>query len=238
MGPSARQPVIPSSRQVSRVLGLFAKRPRAGQVKTRLAAATSAEWAARVADAFLLDSVTRLAGVDADRVVVFAPAGEERFFAEVVGGCFALAAQADGDLGGRLAAFVGGQLAEGAAAVVVVGTDSPTLPPALVEQAFRELEQADVVLGPATDGGYYLVGCARRLPPVFEGISWGGRRVLGETVARLGTGAGRLAVLQPWYDVDTLDDWWMLCGHLAALRRAGIDPGLPRTEDLTREPPP
>jgi uncharacterized protein len=228
----------PAPRPPGRALGLFAKRPEPGAVKTRLAAATSAEWATRVADAFLRDTLSRLAGVGARRVVAFAPATAGPFFADLAGERFSLVAQAEGDLGRRLSAFVTEQLAAGAGSVVLVGTDSPTLPPSFVEQAFRELERADVVLGPATDGGYYLLGCGRRLPPVFDGIAWGGRGVLGETVARLADPSWQVAVLPPWYDVDTLEDWWVLCGHLAALRRAGVDPGVPLTEELTRTPPP
>jgi glycosyltransferase A (GT-A) superfamily protein (DUF2064 family) len=106
------------------------------------------------------------------------------------------------------------------------------LPVAFIKQAFAELDRADVVLGPATDGGYYLVGCARRLPPLFEGIAWGGPRVLLDSIRRLAGSSWRLAVLPPWYDVDTLDDWWALRGHLAALRAAGHDPGVPCTEQL------
>jgi glycosyltransferase A (GT-A) superfamily protein (DUF2064 family) len=93
------------------------------------------------------------------------------------------------------------------------------------------------VLGPATDGGYYLVGCGRRPPPIFEDVAWGGPTVLAESVARLADPAWRLALLPPWYDVDTRDDWRMLCGHLAALRRAGLDPGVPHTEALCRDNP-
>src|SRR5205807_4997142 len=107
-----------------------------------------------------------------------------------------------------------------------------------VERAFAELEHADVVLGPATDGGYYLLGCNRRLPPLFDGVGWGGARVLAETLARLPADGWRLALLPPWYDVDTLDDWHMLAGYLAALRRAGLNPGVPRTEALAWEGPP
>jgi rSAM/selenodomain-associated transferase 1 len=221
-----------------RVLGLFAKRPDPGRVKTRLAARASPEWAARVADAFLRDTVARLGGIGDRRVLAFAPDDAHPFFAGLVGDRFALRPQAEGDLGRRLSTFIAGELEAGAGAVVVVGTDSPTLPPALVEQAFRELGRADVVLGPATDGGYYLLGSAGRLPPLFDGVAWGGGRVLADTVARLADPGWRLAVLPPWYDVDTLDDWWALCGHLAALRRAGIDPGVPLTELLTQSPVP
>ncbi len=216
------------------MLGLFAKWPEPGAVKTRLAAAPA--WGARVARAFLLDTVERLAAVDARRVLAFAPREREADFAAVSAGRFTLTPQGDGDLGRRLAAFVERELAAGARAVVLVGADSPTLPVGHVEQAFAELERADVVLGPASDGGYYLVGCGPALPPILEGIAWSTGRVLADTVAALADPRWRLALLPPWYDVDTPDGWDMLCGHLAALRRAGIDPGVPHTEALLTAP--
>lgn len=227
----------PPPRPTGRVLGLFAKQPWPGQVKTRLAAASSADWAARVAAAFLLDTVAKLSSVEADRVLAFAPREAHDYFAEVVRGRFTLVPQADGDLGRRMAVFFTEYLRAGAEAVVLLGTDSPTLPLAHVEQAFRELGHADVVLGPATDGGYYLVGCRGRLPPLFEGISWSSSQVLHDTVARLEGADFCLALLPPWYDVDTLEDWWMLQGHVAALRRAGLDPEAPHTERLLSYPP-
>jgi hypothetical protein len=219
-------------------LGLFAKWPCPGQVKTRLAAATSPAWAAQVAEVFLLDLLDRLAAVPARRVVAFTPRQAEPDFAAVAKDRFDLLPQVEGDLGRRLAAFIEGELQSGAERVVVLGTDSPTVPLPYVEQAFAELEHADVVLGPAADGGYYLVGCARQVPPIFEGIAWGTAEVLAQTIARLHDTRHRLALLPPWYDVDTLDDWRMLRGHLAALRRAGIDPGVPRTERLCQAPGP
>ncbi len=217
------------------VLGLFAKWPQPGQVKTRLAADTSPAWAAQVAEAFLGDTVDRLATVPPRRLLVYTPRDAEAAFARLVDGRFDLVPQVAGDLGQRMAAFLTEQVQAGAGPVVLLGTDSPSLPPAYVEQAFAALEQADVVLGPATDGGYYLIGCARRMPPVFDDIPWSSSRVLAETVARLPAPGWKLALLPPWYDVDTLDDWRMLQGHLQALRRADIDPGLPRTERLALE---
>lgn len=219
-----------------RVLGLFAKWPAPGAGKTRLAVGDPV-WGARVARAFLLDMVDRLALVGARRVLVFAPADAGPEFAALVGERFDLTPQGEGDLGQRLAGFVEQELRGGARAVVVVGTDSPTLPLAYIERAFAELEQADVVLGPAFDGGYYLVGCGPRRPPVFDKVAWSTSRVLADTVAALADPRWRLALLPPWYDVDTPDDWAMLCGHLAALHRAGLDPGVPHTEALARETP-
>jgi rSAM/selenodomain-associated transferase 1 len=217
---------------MSATLGLFAKWPGAGHVKTRLASATSPDWAADVANAFLRDAVQRFAGVDARRVLVFAPRDASDLFGTVAGSAFELRPQADGDLGQRLADFLGAALAEGADRVVVVGTDSPTLPVAFVRAALDHLRHADVVLGPATDGGYYLIGCRHRLPPLFDGIAWSTADVTAATVACAQAAGLSLALLPPWYDVDTLDDWRMLGGHLQAMRCAGIDPEVPHTEKL------
>jgi uncharacterized protein len=216
------------------VLGLFAKLPRQGAVKTRLGAGQTPDWGARVARAFLLDALVRLSTVAVRRVLAFAPANAEQEFAALAQSRFALAPQSEGDLGRRMAGFFTAQLEAGAEAVVLVGADSPTLPIAYVEQAFAELRCADVVLGPALDGGYYLIGCGRRLPPIFDGVAWSTNRVLADTIARLPDPSWRLALLAPWYDVDTPDDWELLRGHVAAMRRAGVDPAVPHTEALLR----
>jgi rSAM/selenodomain-associated transferase 1 len=222
-----------------RTLAIFAKQPVPGQVKSRLAAETSAEWAARVADGFLRDTLARFAGVDAERIIAYSPdtAEARHYFAQFEE--YRLVAQSNGDLGQRLASFVAHQSAAGPRRLVIIGSDSPTLPVAFVGQAFQMLESADVVLGPATDGGYYLIGMwcdaprgvRRGASHHFDGIPWSGPRVLSETIARLDAGC-RLALLPPWYDVDTLSDWHALQGHIAAMRRANLEPGVPCTEFL------
>src|SRR5579871_5542699 len=133
-----------------KVLGLFAKWPVPGTVKTRLGDSDAA-WGARVARAFLLDALQRFATVDAQRTLAFTPAEKEADFAILAADRFALTPQIDGDLGQRLAAFFARQFNAGASAVVAIGTDSPTLPIEYVERSFAELDNADVVLGPATD---------------------------------------------------------------------------------------
>ncbi len=223
-----------SGEEGNRVLGLFAKQPTPGQVKTRLAAQTSPQWAARVAAAFLKDLLCRLGDFPAHRVLAFAPAQAKSYFADLAQGRFNLMAQCEGNLGQRMETFLATPIDQGAQRVVLVGTDSPTIPLPFIEQAFEELTRADLVLGPATDGGYYLVGCAGASPPIFQGINWGRSTVLRETIDRLEGTSVRLKLLSPWYDVDTVNDWQVLQGHLAALRRAGIDPQLPNTEELIR----
>ncbi len=200
-----------------RVLGLLVKQPLPGRVKTRLAAETSPEWAARVAAAFLADMVERLSKIEARRVLAFAPPSAETLFSSLTHGRFILVPQVEGDLGQRLAAFFTDQFRSGAPTAVLLGIDSPTLPVAYIEEAFEKLEHADVVLGPATDGGYYLVGCAGRIPPIFSDMPWSQPGVLGETIARLPNSGWRLDLLPPWYDVDTLRDWWALRGFESRL---------------------
>lgn len=221
---------------MSDVLGVFVKAPRPGEVKTRLAAATSPEFAARVAAAFLHDTVTRLQGIAAERYLVYAPdnAAAELTFSASYG--WLLAPQGSGDLGTRMRRFLQQRLDDGATRIVLIGADSPTLPPEYITAAYRMLEQADVVLAPAFDGGYCLLGVARRVPPIFEGMTWGVPSVLRHTIARLDEG-WRLDLLPPWYDLDTLDDWEALRGHVAALRRAGVDPAIPITERLLQTTP-
>jgi uncharacterized protein len=216
---------------MSDVLGVFAKAPRPGQVKTRLAAATSPEFAARVAAAFLHDTVTRLQGVAAERHLVYTPDNAAAELAFSVSYGWLLSPQGPGDLGARMRRFVQQRLDDGAQRVVLIGADSPTLPLDYLSAAYQMLEQADVVIAPAFDGGYCLLGIARRLPPLFDGIAWGTSSVLRHTVARLDE-SWRVELLPPWYDLDAADDWEALRGHVAALRRAGIDPAIPITEAL------
>lgn len=213
------------------ILGIFAKWPEPGRVKTRLAQATSPEFAARIADGFLRDALDRLASVAVARWIAFAPAACAAQFRALVNDRYQMTPQGDGDLGARMERFICERREHGAERIVIVGADSPTLPVAYISDAFRSLRDADVVLGPATDGGYYLIGCRRRLPSIFDGIAWGSSTVLRDTVARLES-SWRVTLLPPWYDVDTLDDLRMLQGHIDTMRRAGIDPGAPRTEQL------
>jgi len=220
-----------------RVLGLLAKWPTPGLVKSRLGRETSQEWAADVAMAFLADMVARLSGIHARRILVFTPIEARSSFSKLTGDRFQLIPQSDGDLGRRMAAFFQEVFHQGPAKAILLGVDSPTIPLSYIEDAFSRLDGADLVIGPATDGGYYLFGSSGKVPPIFGDMNWSRSSVLTETIFRLNASSCRLALLPPWYDVDTLNDWRMLTGHLLALRRAGIDPKVPNTEKLAMESP-
>jgi len=187
-------------------VAVMSKRPVAGQVKTRLSPPLSPNEAAHLSHCFLLDKleqVQRLPGVA--RFVAFAPPEAADFFEPLAGGAFALIPQAGSDLGARLAGVSERLFAAHFLAAVIIGTDSPTLPDDYLSEAIDVLgrNRSDVVLGPAEDGGYYLVGLRGPAPSLFQGVTWSTDAVLRETLDRVSTAGLRSHLLPPWFDVDT-----------------------------------
>ena len=116
-------------------------------------------------------------------------------------------AQCAGDLGARLAAAFAEEFARGAAGVIAVGGDCPGLDEGVLCAAHRALTTVDVVLGPATDGGYYLIGLKQPRADLFTGIAWGTPEVLAQTRARIAASALTSAELPPLDDVDDEAGW-------------------------------
>lgn len=197
-------------------LGVFAKYWQPGKVKTRLATSLGEHKAARIYEAFVAATIARLSAIECSRVLAYSPAEapiREKF--EAVSMCnWQLQPQSSGDLGERITAFFDGQFAAGAQRVLLLGTDSPNVPLVEVQEAFEHLKTSDVVLGPTSDGGYYLVGAARETPPIFENISWSTSQVLPETVRRLDQAGISYTQLDVWYDVDELFDLHQLVEDL------------------------
>jgi len=187
-------------------LVLLAKYWQPGQVKTRLAKAIGDRSAAALHRAFLQTLLTRLELVADRRTVAFTPAEFKTEFAEVAAPSWQLMPQVEGHLGERLAACFDASFAAGARRVVAIGSDSPSLPRTLVEEAFRRLQDQPVVLGPSSDGGYYLVGACDATPPIFGQLAWGTARVWNQTVERLQAAEIPFAALSRWYDVDEQAD--------------------------------
>lgn len=222
------------------VLGILGRKPDPGLTKPRLAAAHGDRYAAAAYEAMLFDFLDawgseRWIGPGGRRVLLYEPAGAGEWLDARTPASFALQPQVEGDLGRRLHAFFDGEFSEGASRVVLLASDTPTLDPSIVVSAFLCLEGRDVVLGPATDGGLYLIGARDRLPALFEDLPWGTPTVLVKAALRLRREGLTVAVLPPWFDVDTPQDWVVLVGHVEAMRAAGLDPGLPRLERLIEE---
>lgn len=226
---------------MKRCIALLAKNPEAGQVKTRLQPCCSPEDAAALYAAFLRDSAELLAAARADeKIVAYAPRAGREALQQLLKDCgdFTYVAQADGDLGARLQAVVQGAVARGAECVVVIGSDSPSLPCEYLDRAFELLEAHQVVLGPSTDGGYYLIGLQRTARCPFSHIAWSSGAVLEQTLQQIG--GQSLGLLPPWYDVDTPTEAAFLRIHLRALHRAGSASGrhsLTALEGIELPPP-
>jgi uncharacterized protein len=189
------------------VLLVFLKDPRPGAAKTRLASALGPEAAALLYRALAEEEVARTAprGGEYERLFCFAPDDARAAIAAWFPG-ETLMAQEGADLGGRMAAAFGTAFDRGARRVAIIGTDVPWVGRETVGAAFAALDSADVVLGPAHDGGYYLLALKRACPALFGAIAWSTPTVLAATEARareLGLAVARLGVLR---DIDTLED--------------------------------
>ncbi|GAB4453868.1 MAG: hypothetical protein OHK0029_07530 [Armatimonadaceae bacterium] len=119
--------------------------------------------------------------------------------------------QPEGDLGERLTALFAQAFAAGYGQVCVIGSDAPHLSVGFVQEAFGRLSAgAEVVFGPADDGGYYLVGLSRPLPALFAGIPWSTETVLEESLRAAARESVAPTLLPRWYDIDTVDDLYRL----------------------------
>lgn len=198
---------VPARRRI----GIFFKSPVAGRVKTRLCPPLDPAEAAMLYAAFLADTLSLCRGVAGAEITLFhageSPTADPR---EALPGAAGLPwlPQAGDDLGARMAAALHTLLADGPGPVraLLVGTDHPDLPAGRIEAAFAALERNDLVLGPTSDGGYYLVGLSRPIPGLFDGIAWSTEVVYLQQVERAAALGVTRATLPAWQDVDTPDD--------------------------------
>ncbi len=216
-------------------LGLFGKHPQPGQVKTRLADEVGADIAARLYGAFMDDLAFRFRAGGDHRILGFWPADTATFFDQYARLGYELWPQPEGDLGQKISSFFQYALKQEDSRAVLIGTDSPTLPVEFVEQAFGMLQTVDCVLGPATDGGYYLIGLRRPTPALFENVAWSSANVLVQTVQRATAAGLSIDLLAPWYDVDDLRGLQMLAGHVRAMTCAGRAHPCPMTASVLEQ---
>jgi len=203
---------------------MFVKEPVPGSVKTRLQTHLSPGEAAELYSAFIADSATTLARTKAHRkVIAYTPAsGLEAvrdLLAETAATEFEYVPQPDADLGQRMEQLFRDRFEEGVEQVVVVGSDSPSLPSSIVDEAFSLLGVHPLVLGPSVDGGYYLLGQSSPDDRVFSDVDWSTGHVLEQTLGKVQDRA--LGLLPPWYDVDSPAGAAFLKVHLQAIRKAG-----------------
>ncbi len=181
------------------------KAPRAGTVKTRLTTLLTEESAAALARCFALDTIAKAKSVAANVIVAYAPADARLELETLLPGNLHWIEQRGQDLGERLAAVTAETEAANFAPFVVIGTDSPTLPAAFISEALRALaaNECDVALGPADDGGYYLIGLRQFVPDLFQNIEWSTPLAYEQTARNATLLNQQILRLPVWYDVDT-----------------------------------
>ena len=189
-------------------LGLMAKAPLEGEVKTRLVPPLTAREAAALNVCFLRDMAANIDSISeteaAAGLVVYTPAGAESAFARILPERFSLLAQRGAHLGERLCNATDDLLRQGYGAVCLINSDSPTLPRSILVRALNLLESDGdrVVLGEAEDGGYYLIGLKHAHRNLFNEIAWSTSDVLARTRQRAAEIDLPVELLPPWYDVD------------------------------------
>lgn len=182
-------------------LSIFARWPEPGRAKTRLIPALGAEGAALVYARLLAHTVAvaQASGIPFDLRVT---GGGAAAFRDLLGADLSVVDQGGGDLGARLARVP--------APAIVIGSDCPALSPALLWAAHDALATEPTVIGPASDGGYYLLGYREDAGFAFEDMPWSTSGVFEETLARFAARGHRVAVLPELADIDApedLDDW-------------------------------
>ena len=187
---------------------LFVRSPERGKVKSRLASALGEDRALELYKTFVIDILGMLRKGNVPLTVAFSPPNAGAVIIPWLGRELTYIPQRGEDLGKRMDNAFTDAFSRGFGKVVLIGSDIPDLSSAVVNLAFSSLEKNDAVIGPASDGGYYLIGfkSSTFLPEIFHDMEWSTASVYQKTLGILKR-AGRLVhVLPEWNDVDTLDD--------------------------------
>jgi rSAM/selenodomain-associated transferase 1 len=218
-------------------VAIICKTPRAGHSKTRLSPPLRAEECAHLSACFIADLSATIANFAQERAVdgyaVYTPAGSEGELRRLLPPDFGLVLQGGGDLGDRLHKGIVDLLAAGHAGAILINSDSPTLPQGILAAAVTAVTGGDrLVISPALDGGYTLIGLSRPHARLFADIPWSTDVVYALTIERAHEIGLPVVVLDPWYDVDDGDSYAMLERELDGIRPAfaqGPAPEAPRT---------
>lgn len=202
---------------------VFAKYPQKNKVKTRLAKTLGAESAAALYGYFVESTVSNVRKTGADVFMNITPENTLGEFKKWLGEGLFYMAQEGGDLGERLSSAFKALFGKGYKKVVALGADTPDLPLEFIAGAYDSLSYSDAVIGPAEDGGYYLIGLRDRAlcPKLFGNIEWGTGTVFDDTVGLLEKNNASYAVFPEWQDIDTAGD---LRSFYSRIKTGGISP--------------
>ena len=188
---------------------LFTRYPEPGIVKTRLISALGAEGAANLQRQMTERTLRQIEAMQNNFPVLLEIhfAGDRKELMQAwLGENFAYYQQQGTNLGERMLSAFAGAFIKKMSRVVLIGTDCPALDAVILTQAFQLLERSEVVLGPAADGGYYLIGLSRLIPELFSNISWGTEKVLIETQQIVQSLNLQVSYLPILHDIDVPED--------------------------------
>ena len=185
---------------------IFAKAPRVGLVKTRLAISVGPQRACDIYERLLRTLSVRLSAVE-KATVCFAPDDAEPELRPFFPAHWRYYPQRGSDLGARLENAICHAFNQGASKVAVIGSDCPDLNSDDIANAWQKLDRSDVVFGPATDGGYWLIGMTHPHADLFRAIEWGTAKVLEQSRSRARDAHLKVALLRSLADIDTAEDW-------------------------------
>lgn len=226
-------------------VAIVCKTPAPGKSKTRLSPPLRPEECAAISACFIRDLSQTILSLQADGDVVgaavYTPFGTEAALRRLLPAGFHLTLQGDGDLGARLLKGTADLIGQGFAGAILVNSDSPTLPKAILRAAVDAVRAGDnVVLSPALDGGYTLIGLSRPQARLFDDMPWSTPEVYDLTVQRAHEIGLAVANVPGWYDVDDAASFAMLEDEWRDTRPAFADPRLvaadaPSTFQFLRE---
>lgn len=204
-------------------VAIICKTPRAGHSKTRLSPPLQPAECAEISGCFIQDLSATIGRVAEDgraaRYAVYTPAGSEPELRRLLPDGFGLVLQSEGDFGERLLHGITDLIGAGHAGAILVNSDSPTLPRAILDRAVTAVLSGDrVVLSPAIDGGYTLIGLSKAHPHLFADISWSTEVVYAQTLKRARDLGLPVTELDAWYDVDDIASYALLERELDGIR--------------------
>ena len=191
---------------MSRAIIIMTKVPVAGKVKTRLSPQFPAEQSAMLAECFLRDTVCKAKSLENNLIIAYSPVGKLNVLQEILPEQKTFIEQKGANLGARMFHAFEFAFAQNLNSVVMIGTDSPTLPEKFIAQAFENLSESEAVLGKTTDGGFYLIGLRKVIKEIFEAVEWSSPKTFEQTARNIENLNLKLSLLPNWYDVDTPDD--------------------------------
>lgn len=187
---------------------LFIKDPEPGDVKTRLAEKVGKDAAAKIYRCFVLDTLSKLTNLNIPITIFFDPPSAAERISHWLGPQYSYQPQSGHDLGEKMKNAFAQSFDQGCDRLILIGSDIPDLPAEFIRQACEALESKDAVIGPTSDGGYYLIGFTKEkfIPQAFEQIEWSAPKTFEQTMQALNSHNLTTHILPQWHDIDTLTD--------------------------------